>query len=340
MSTFQIAPGEFYSIRRDGRWEIYMDATMCGVFGTCQQMFKYSFVDSITPKGDRPFVRDLGSWWSSLMEQIYVAKFHDKEIPPTDVIRLAMKLWDEFKMDELEKLEPKKYKEFGGRYGAITMISDYAARQLPVDYATWKILAAEASFGRNKEVCIGETDKIILYWMGQPDLYVLSNGRIFPVDHKSISYIDSNIFRKYKPNIQIPGYIIAGQILAKSLGMDVPIDRAIINCVARSDRTDKTGESKHPRFKRVSISYSANELEEWKRRRLRQAELLRDCFEHGTWTWNEYSCNSFFYRRCPYQNIDEKPPEIRPVIIAADYIKRERWIPGRTEKEEEKKGED
>jgi len=331
-----IQPGTFYEKRDDGRWNIYMDATMCSVFDTCPQMFYYNFVQSINPKGDRPFVRDLGSWWSSVMENIYVPFSKGEPVPLEEIPQLALQIWDKMQMDELEKLAPKKWKEFGGRYGAVTMIASYATTQLPVDYATWKIIAAEASFGRNREVCIGESDTVVLYWMGQPDLYVISGGRIFPVDHKSVSYIDLYIHLRYKPNVQIPGYIVAGQILAKDLGIDLPIDRAVINVVARTDRTDKTDTGKFPRFKRVSISYSPSEIEEWKNRRIRDAERLRHCFETGHWPWVEYICNSYYWKRCPYANIDEKEPNIRPIIIAADYLKRDPWIPGRVSE----KGED
>lgn len=335
----RIQPGEFYRIQTDGKWDIFLDATMCGVFGACPQMFKYSFVDCLTPKGERPFVRELGSWWSRLMEVIYTRFADGKPILLSDVPGAAMQLWDELNMEELNKTEPKKYKEFGGRYGALTMIADYASRQLPIDYQTWKIIAAEASFGRNKEILIGETDLIRLYWMGQPDLYVLSAGRLMPVDHKSLSAIDSMTHRKYKPHIQIPGYIIAGQVLAKSLGIEATIDRAIVNCVARTDRTDKTGEAKYPRFKRITVPYNTDELEEWRTKRLKQAEELRRCFETGVWDWHELTCNSFFFRMCPFHNIDEKTPNVRPIVIAADYIKRNPWIPGRTEKELKEKGE-
>lgn len=333
-TNFLIQPGEFYKILPDGRWEIYLDATMCGTFGVCESMFYESFVQHLTPKGDRPFARDLGSWWSSVMESIYNAEFNQKRLDSKQIIDMSMSKWNELQMDELEKVHPRMYKEFGGRYGALTMIAEYATRQLPIDYQTWKIVAAEAHFGRNKEVCIGETDKIILYWMGQPDLFVFSGERVAPVDHKSIAYIDANTSKKYKPHIQIPGYIVAGQILAKSLGYDVSVDRAIINCVARSDRTDKSGESKHPRFKRISVSYTPSELDEWRLRRLRQAERLRHCFEFNDWAWNEYACSNFFNKPCPYQNIHEKPPEVRNVVINADYMKRAAWIPGRTKEEE------
>src|SRR5882672_5154772 len=227
--TDRIQPGEFYRILPDGKWEIYLDATMCSTFNACPQMFKHAFVDRLAPKGDRPFVRDLGSWWSEVMENIYSAFAKGEPYKLDDIATLAMQLWNKLDMDALEQSEPKKYKEFGGRYGALAMIADYVSRQLPTDYSTWKIVAAEASFGRNKEVCLGQTDKIILYWMGQPDLFVIAEGRVMPVDHKSVSYIDAYIYRRYKPHTQLPGYVIAGQILCKQLGLDYVVDRAVIN---------------------------------------------------------------------------------------------------------------
>ncbi len=335
----RIKPGEFYKIRPDGRWEIYSDASMMGTFGVCEAMFYESYVQCLAPKGDRPFARDLGSWWSSVCEHIYTADFNSKRLDSKEIVDMSMKVWNELQMDELEKYHPRSFKEFGGRYGALQMIAEYAQRQLPIDYQTWKIVAAEASFGRNREVQIGETDKIILYWMGQPDLFVLSGERLFPVDHKSIAYIDANTSRKYKPNIQIPGYVVAGQTLAKSLGYEISVDRAIINCVARSDRTDKSGDSKHPRFKRIPVTYTPSELEEWKRRRLLQAERVRHCFEFNEWLWNENTCSNFYNKPCPFQNIHEKPPDVRSVVIGADYVKREFWIPGRSKNETEEKGE-
>jgi len=335
----QIKPGQHYSIRPDGRWEIYMDATMCGIFGTCETMFYESFVRNLAPKGDRPFARDLGSWWSAVMESIYTADFNDKRLDAKQIVDLSMQKWVELEMDELEKYHPRSYKEFGGRFGALAMIAEYATRQLPIDYQTWKVVAAEASFGRNKEVQIGETDKVILYWMGQPDLFVVSGERLFPVDHKSIAFLDANTSKKYKPHIQIPGYIIAGQILAKALGYDLSVDRAVVNCVARTDRTNKSGESKYPRFKRISVTYTPAELDEWRSRRLAQAERLRHCFEFNDWAWNEYQCSNFFNKPCPFQNIHEKPPDVRETVIKADYIVRPPWIPGRVKSETEVKGE-
>lgn len=332
----KIKPGEIYSIRPDGRWNIYLDASMASAFGICPQYFYYSYVRNIQPKGDRPFARDLGSWWSSIMEEIYNAQFKGIFLEPMSLVNIATAKWVELRMDELEPLHPKMWKEFGGRYGALTMIAEYGARQLPIDYKTWKIIAAEASFGRNREVMIGETDKIVLYWMGQPDLFVIFNDRIMPVDHKSLSTIDNFTSRKYKPHIQIPGYIIAGQVLLKSLGYELPCDRAIINAVARKDTTTKDGEDiKKPRFKRFTVSYTEAELDEWKKLRLRQAELIRESFERNLWLRNENSCSYMWGKSCAYQNVDEKPPETREVVIKADYIVRPAWIPGKSKTEKE-----
>lgn len=334
----KIKPGEIYSIREDGRWNIYLDASMASSFGICNQLFQYQYVRNLAPKGDRPFARDLGSWWSSVMEEIYANQFHEKYLTPTELIDIATEKWNDLKMNELEALHPKMWKEFNGRYGALTMIAEYATRQLPIDYKTWKIIAAEAAFGRNREVCIGETSKVVLYWMGQPDLFVIFNDRIMPVDHKSLASIDPFTMRKYKPHIQIPGYIIAGQVLLKSLGYDLPCDRAIINACARKDTLDKTGDDiKKPRFKRFFISYTEAELEEWKRLRLRQAELIRESFELNLWGRNENSCSYMWGKSCAYQNIDEKDPGAREVVIKADYLIRPPWIPGnKAEKEETK----
>ncbi len=335
----KIQPGQIYEVRPDGRWNIYLDASMASSFGICNQLFQYQYVRNLAPKGDRPFARDLGSWWSKVMEHIYTNQYAGILLKPTELIDFATFEWKSLLMDELEAIHPKMWKEFGGRYGALTMIAEYGARQLPIDYKTWKIIAAEASFGRNREVKIGETDKIVLYWMGQPDLFVVFNDRIMPVDHKSLSSIDNYTARKYKPHIQIPGYIIAGQVLLKSLGYNLLCDRAIINAVARKDTTTKDGEDiKKPRFKRFFISYTEAELEEWKRLRLRQAELLRESFESNLWLRNENSCSYMWGKSCAFQNVDEKPPETREIVIKSDYIQKAPWIPGltKTEKEVEK----
>src|SRR5215469_10913277 len=115
-----IQPGQFYSILPSGKWEIYLDATMCGTFGQCEMMFYESFVKSLTPKGDRPFARDLGSWWSEVMEHIYGSWFSKGEkLSGMDALKLATKVWDEQKMDELDRFHPRSFKEFGGRYGAL-----------------------------------------------------------------------------------------------------------------------------------------------------------------------------------------------------------------------------
>ena len=332
----KIKPGEIYEVRPDGRWNIYLDASMASSFGICNQLFQYQYVRNLVPKGDRPFVRDLGSWWSSVMESIYNAQFKGILLEPMQIVSIATEQWNNLNMNELETLHPRAWKDFGGRYGALSMIAQYAERQLPIDYKTWKIIAAEASFGRDREVKIGETEKIVLYWMGQPDLFVIFNDRIMPVDHKSLSTIDNFTLRKYKPHIQIPGYIIAGQILLKSLGYSLPCDRAIINACARKDTTTRDGEDiKGPRFKRFIISYTEAELEEWKRLRLRQAELIREAFERNLWLRNENSCSYMWGKSCAYQNIDEKPPETREIVIKSDYIVREAWIPGRTKTEKE-----
>lgn len=333
MPDTKVQPGQLYEVLPDGRWAIFLDATMTGSLGVCPQMFHYRFVQSIKPKGEAAPARDLGSWWSAVMEEVYARFAKEQKLDGYTLVQLATSKWAELRLDESEKISPKKFKEFGGIHGAIQMICEYADRQLPIDYLTWKIIAAEASFGRNREVCVGETDKIVLYWMGQPDLAVASQGRLLPVDHKSVEQIDANLHKKWKPNIQLPGYIIAMQVLCKSLKYDLIVDRCIVNICARRDITKRDTGEKRPRFMRIPISFSPEELEEWRRRVLRRAEQLRWCFENNEWAWNEYACQNQFYRPCPYRNIDSKPPGVRDAVRQADYVQVEPWIPGRTRHE-------
>lgn len=338
MNDDRIKPGELYRIAPDGRWEIYLDATMATNFGLCPALYYESFVLNLTPKGDHPFTRDLGSWWSSCMENIYTAFSKNIKLTPMELVELATREWDRLGMDLYATAHPKAFKEFGGRYGAIQMIAEYAGRQLPIDYRTWKIIAAEASFGRNREVKIGETSRIILYWMGQPDLFVEAEKRILPVDHKSVAAIDDYTEVSYKPNTQIPGYIIAGQVLLRSLNSGLTCDRAIINCVGRKDTTDKSGSDiKRPRFKRFTIHYSEAELEEWRESQLRTAEDIRRSFETGIWQMRPNACKYMWGRKCVMHDIHKRPPETRDIVRISSYIKREPWIPGMKEKNGEEK---
>src|ERR1035437_523234 len=85
----KVKPGEIYSIRPDGRWNIYLDASMASSFGICNQLFQYQYVRHLAPKGDRPFARDLGSWWSSTMESIYNAQFKGIFLEPMPLVNIA-----------------------------------------------------------------------------------------------------------------------------------------------------------------------------------------------------------------------------------------------------------
>lgn len=339
-----IQPGQIYSILPSGQWEIYLDATMDGNFGVCPQLFKYAFIDNVHAKGERPWARDLGSWWSSVMESMYYGMFqYQKGLSgrpdPKDLVEMAARKWVELDMDKLKDIHPRSYSSFGGRHGALLMIAEYIERQLPVDYSTWKIISAEAHFGRRKEFLVGETNKVKLYWMGQPDLFVIFGNRVCPIDHKSVDKISPKLIKKYKPHIQLPGYILAARILMEQLGfVGDTIDRCIVNCCARTDSEDKKG-VKRPRFQRILVTMAPEELEEWKRHRLRKAERLRENIESGNWEWNEYACANQWGRQCAYQDICEKSPAVRPVIIQSNYAKREAWAPGGKIKEEIEEGE-
>jgi hypothetical protein len=48
-----------------------------------------------------------------VMENLYGNAFMDHHLSGTEIASLALKIWNELNMDELEKFHPRSFKEFG-----------------------------------------------------------------------------------------------------------------------------------------------------------------------------------------------------------------------------------
>lgn len=322
-----------YTIQQDGRWDFYIDNSALKDFRLCEQYFKYHHLDNIGQKGLMPYVIDLGSWWSSTMESIYTY------IQETGSVSLAMAQqisageWVSKGMESHK--DDKRYEKFGGQYGAITMIDQYYERHLVNDMKNWKIIGAEAGFGLKGECLVGENNKVIVHWVGKPDLTVLAEHRLTPLDHKTVSGIDADISGKYKPNTQLAGYVFATQLIARNLGLDVTVDRVIVNVCSRVEPTDKprNGKPVRPRFVRVTPGYSQSEIEEWQRQTVWKVTRLREAIESGNYLWNENSCHNMYYRPCPYRGLCSIPSGARPDVIRGNYQQIQKWTPYEVEED-------
>jgi hypothetical protein len=214
--------------------------------------------------------------------------------------------------------------------GPILMAADYYQSFALQDMRDWRILAAEQPFGRHGEVVVGETNEVVVYWMGKPDLVIYEDktGIVAPLDQKTKDYIRSDVQNIWKPHSQTAGYIFSIGQICKELGFDgALVDRCIISVCGRLRPAEpkKKGDSPKPRFIRVRPHYAVEEIAEWRQGILWMAEQMRSSIQTGHWTRNDKACH--LYAGCDYRGICSRPEGVRPLVIQSDYELKEPWSP-------------
>lgn len=325
-----VKPGQLYELMPDGRWAFFFDSSTVRSFLSCEMLFYERHVRNIRPRG-RKIKTDLGQWWSHTMELYYNA-LRAGDLTQQKVIEFALHAWSECKMEELKVSFPKSYTKFGGQHGAILMATQYFENYVDVDFRSWKVVSVEEGSGRLREILVGENDKVVVYYIVKPDLFIIEDGKyLSPVDHKTKDTITSELVHTFKPHQQMMGYLVAGQQLATQLGLDVVVDRCMINVAARNEPGPRA--KRQDRFLRIPISYSHKQLFDWRMRTIEVATRLRYCFENNVWLWNDDACHK--YGGCEFRPLHSTDSEAWPVKIKADYDVVNPWIPYQTEQEEE-----
>lgn len=343
----------FVKAHPDGRLAFYIDNHLISTFAFCERKFFLQHIQRLRLKGPGGMAMSIGGWWSAVLEDFYnqiktvqmVNSLAPKSLAPppsytppvlgrypsqNEFIEAAAKRWREAKMDELAAARPKAYKEFGGALGAARMAMEYYMGQGRLDCANWKIVGAEKGFGQRGEVMLYEDDKVIIFYMGKPDLVVLAdNGNtLLPVEHKTIHRIPKNIAVKYKPHAQVKGYVFSLNVIAKELGYDKTVDRCIVNVAARALPAEKPKDGiRKPRFTRVFPSYSIEELEEWRQNVVGTVRRLHHSLINDEWLWKEGPNTCHLYGGCEYRGIDARPPAMRELVVKSDYVQIEAWTP-------------
>jgi hypothetical protein len=332
-------PYSFYTILPNGKYEFFVDATLLKNFSHCERYFELRHVQNLRPKSyetAKPFPMAIGSWWSEVMELFYNFLRDKKEIKMQDVTDFTVKGWSDCGLEAAALAEPDKFKTFGDISGAALMLWDYYQSQYLIDQKHWKVISIEEGFGLKKEVFLGETDRVVVYWVGRPDLVVVENDRLTPVDHKTVSRIDGLTITRYKPSTQMPGYVYSCEAVAQQLGFKVRVDRCVVNICSRSRPSDNPRSGKkRPRFIRAYPNFNREEIDEWRHQVINKCERIAHCLRTGEWNWSETSCDNFYMRPCDYKKADSMPPSARDIVLAADFIKGEPWKPYKPEKEDE-----
>lgn len=322
----------FYEVMPDGKVLFFVDATLLKNFSLCERYFYFHNVLNKRPKSyatSKPFPMAIGAWWSDVMEMFYNALRDKKDINLADIQEFALRAWVSNNLEQCMLADPDKFEQFGDVAGSVLMLNDYYQSQYLIDKSNWQIIGVEEGFGLNKEVFIGETNEVIVYWVGRPDLVVLENReRLFPVDHKTVSRIDGTTTGRYKPSSQMPGYVYSTEVIAKSLGYDYRVDRCVVNICSRSRPSDNPRKgSKRPRFVRAYPTYNRDEIEEWKQGVLRKCERIAYCLKHNDWLWSETTCDNVYMRPCDFKKMDSSVPNARNIVLEADFVTVEPWRP-------------
>lgn len=323
-----VTPGTLYEVLPDGRWAIYVDNHLISTFANCEAQFYLAHIRHLRPKGRGYWAMNIGSWWSAVLEHFYKQVAAKKEITLAEALKIGVEQWNELQMDTLATVAPKKFKAFGGRDGVIVMVEEYWRLFGHHDTKNWHIVAAEAGFGRRREVCVGENDKVVVFYIGKPDLLIIESGRLMPLDHKSVDSVNQKkLNEQYKPHPQTAGYIFATNELAKLQGLEPNVDRCIINVAARNKPTDtpRDGGPPRPRFTRIYPNYTKMEIEEWRRQIIIKASRLRYCIENDEWMWNEKSCH--IYGGCNYRVVHSSTEGSREVVVQSHFVQVEPWVP-------------
>lgn len=327
---------KFFERHADGRYTFFVDASLMKDFSHCEKYFDYKHVQSLRAKGfvsgAKPFPMAIGSWWSDVMEMFYneLRDFtrHGRDITPEMIQDFALKAWAANDLDLCQAANPEKFDQFGDISGAVLMLQDYYQSQYLIDKQNWKIVGVEEGFGLKKEVLLGQGERVTVFWVGKPDLVVVENDRLTPVDHKTVSRIDGSTTNRYKPSTQMPGYVYSCEVIAKQLGYDVRVDRCVVNICSRSRPSENPRKgSKRPRFVRAYPNFNREEIEEWKKQVLIKCERIAQCLETNQWAWSETSCHNFYMRPCDFLKLDSSPPSARSIILEADFVKAKPWVP-------------
>lgn len=321
----------FYKILPNGKIEFFVDASLLKSFSLCERYFYLKHVKNLRQKGygvTMPFPMAIGSWWSEVMELFYNCLRDRAEITQQMIQDFTVTAWAKTHLDQSALAEPDKFQQFGDIAGAFLMLQEYYNSQYVVDKQSWKVVAVEEGFGLKKEVFIGETPRVVVYWIGKPDLVVVENNRLTPVDHKTVSRIDDTTISRYKPSTQMPGYVFACEIIARQLGYDVRVDRCVVNICSRTRPSDNPRSGKkRPRFIRAYPNFSREEIIEWKQGVVNQCERIAHCLKNNDWIWKETSCHNFYMHDCDYVKLDSSTPSARDIILMADFMQGQAWQP-------------
>ena len=331
--------GKIYSYLPDGRMVFWVDSHILSTWTTCETMFDYRINQHWRSKG-RIWVVDLGSWWSLVLSDFYEHMALARTAPTLAQMQAqAIMHWRTTKMDDFKLLDTKRYEKFVEAVlrdnmpaGILRLCSDYYTKYAIQDSTNWRIVATEAGFGLRNEVYIAENSYVKVFGTGRPDLLVADRSNfLFPVDHKLTSKPTDRWLKSWKPHMQTKMYVHAAQELSKLCGYSYVVDRCLMNGCGRDLPVQAPRDLTKPitpRFGREYVSYSVDEITEWRYEVLDICTDMRRAIENNKYRHvNGAACHSQFNRPCAYRDVCALRPSDREQLLASRFLKGEAWVP-------------
>jgi hypothetical protein len=329
-------PAQFYEVLPDGRYRFRVDHHTISDYNTCDRYFSYRHMTDAAGMvwgGKTLSIKiALGSWWSSVMESLYHEMTFGVLPSEHTVYKFATEEWLAHKIDDYKNTEAEYYDKFGGVDGGRLMALEYYEQFARHHFNEWQIVGAELGFGWSDECFLGEDDRVVVYYGGKPDLIFINRAErmIMPLDFKTKDSVPSNANVQYKPHPQTAGYIFAvTQMLNGYKGDSVvlPPTKCVIMVCSRIRPTDKPRSGvRAPRFAPVYPAYSVAEIAEWQQSVIEKCRRLRESIERNYFPPREASCH-LFYHGCMFRRVCSTPPNARDMMLNADFVKIDPWVP-------------
>lgn len=311
--------------------ELFCDNHMLSSMRKCESYFTESIIGR-NVRGKAWFL-DMGIWLHSVIEHMYTQKLKNIPCNPADLADYGATLWTKMEFIKYHS-QNKNYIKIGGFSGAAKLLLDYW-RMYGETRETYKIIGTELPFGAKREVFLGEininSNRIRCYYSGRIDIIVDDGYSIGIMDTKSAGKFSGDEADNYKPHEGMQGYVYSLREIVKTNFPEIaalrPCNRVIINHVSVNDCKDY-----RDRFKRTPISYTLEELEEWRQRQLRSFKKLYELSVlQETPDWNSDACNNMYFQDCPYKALHRNTPSMRETLRKSQFVQMEPWNPYRTE---------
>lgn len=289
------------------------DATSLDLAQSCPRKYYYKIVRGIAPKTTSVHLL-FGGIYASALENFYKYRALGDSIDEAEikVVREAMiASWDSDRncaltFEHTAKTRPNLIRTIVWYIEQFAVESDDGLQTYHL--ADGKP-AVELSFSV-------ELNSNILY-CGHLDRVVQMSDEFYVMDQKTTGgTVGTYYFDSFKPNNQMSGYALAGQIMLHSPVRGVIIDAAQIAV-------------NFTRFERGITSRSKDELDEWLQNTVYTIEQFQSLTRRAgddekKWPMNPTACGN--YGGCEFRTLCQRSPKVRENYIKSDFVPHN-WDP-------------